>query len=168
MENENIQNNIIDDVVDSNLNDASQQLSLDERLIKMRQDWTNEVEALNADMKSLPTLDNLLNRVYVKRQNAVDMYYATISVLQKQTREYKKQYADLYNKLKMGTNGIRYTNEQSINMQIEAQLSDVLAVINELKTFTDFMLETVKTIDGIQYAISHKIKIYELMNGLKF
>lgn len=168
MENENTQNNSIIDDVDSNENDTSQQLSLVERLIKMRQEWTNEVETLNADMKSLPTLDNLLNKVFVKRQNAVDMYYATMGVLQKQTRCYKKQYADLYNKLKMGTNGIRYTNEQSINMQIEAQLSDALGVINELKIFTDFMLDTIKTIDGIQYAISHKIKIYELVNGLKY
>ena len=165
MENENVQNNNIIDAVDTG---TAPQLSLEEKLIKMRQDWTQEVEKLSADLKSLPTLDNMLNNVFVKRQNAVDMYYATIGVYQKQLREYKKQYAELYNKLKLGTNGIRYTTEQSINMQIEAQLSDVLEIINELRTFTDFMLETIKTIDGIQYAITSKIKVHELINGLKY
>jgi hypothetical protein len=142
--------------------------TFEEKLIRLRTEWSNEVENLNAELKDLASLDSLLNVVYTKRQTAVDVYYATISVLNKQMREYKKQYANIYNNLKLGQNGIRYTNEQSINVQCEAQLSDQLAIINELKTFTDFMWETVKSIDGIQYAISNKIKIYELMHSVKF
>ena len=99
---------------------------------------------------------------------AVDLYYATMGVLNKQLRAYKQQYANIYNTLKLGGNNIRYTNESAINTQIEAQLIEQKAVIDELKLFTDFMWETVKSIDGIQFAVSNKIKIHEILNGLKF
>ena len=113
-------------------------------------------------------MDKLLNVVYTKRQKAVDLYYATMGVLNKQLRAYKQQYANIYNTLKLGGNNIRYTNESAINTQIEAQLIEQKAVIDELKLFTDFMWETVKSIDGIQFAVSNKIKIHEILNGLKF
>ena len=86
-------------------------------------------------------------------------------VMHKQLRLYK-QHAGLYNSYKSGQqNGLRYGSDTAIATQIEAQLNDYKEVIDQLKDFTDFMWETIKSIDGIQYAIGHKIKVYELMNG---
>lgn len=144
------------------------QVSLEDKLIEMRQEWTKKVETLNADMKNPATLDHLLNVVYTERQNAVDLYYATKNTFDKQLRGYKQQYAAIYNSFKMGANGIRYTNETAIQTQCEAQLTDLREIIEQLKNFIDFMWETIKSIDGLQYAISSKIKIYEILNGLKF
>ena len=151
--------------------DASKQTqpTMSDKLIALRQEWTQEVETLNDNMKNLAEVDHMMNIIYTKRQKAVDLYYGTLGVMNKQLRNYKKQYAALFNSYKTGQqNGIRYGSDTSINTQIEAQLIDLKEIIDELRNFTDFMWETVKTIDGIQYAINSKIKIYELMNGLKF
>ena len=149
--------------------DSSQQQTMTDKLIALRQEWTQEVETLNDSMKNLAEVDHMMNIIYTKRQKAVDLYYGTLGVMNKQLRNYKQQYAALFNSFKTGQqNGIRYSSDSAINTQIEAQLIDLKEIIDELRNFTDFMWETVKSIDGIQYAINSKIKIYELMNGLKF
>ena len=166
MEQENTQN-IQQNNQQTNQQQSQQQMSLEDKLIEMRQEWTKKIEELNADMKNLASLDHLLNIVFTERQRAVDLYYATKSTLDKQLLIYKQKYATIYNNMKRGTNGIRYTNESAIQTQCEAQLTDLRAVIDELKNFIDFMWETVVSINGLQFAISSKIKIYEIMNGLK-
>ena len=166
MEQENTQN-IQQNNQQTNQQQPQQQMSLEDKLIEMRQEWTKKVEELNADMKNLASLDHLLNIVFTERQRAVDLYYATKSTLDKQLLIYKQKYATIYNNMKLGTNEIRYTNESAIQTQCEAQLTDLRAVIDELKNFIDFMWETVVSINGLQFAISSKIKIYEIMNGLK-
>lgn len=151
-----------------NTQQQNQPLTLAEKLTSLRQSWSQEVESLNNDMVKLPTLDKLLNVVYTKRQQAVELYTSTLTVLNKQVRLYKQKYAEVYNNFKLGTNGIRYSNESSIQTQCEASLISEKEIIDELKTFTDYMWETVKTIDSLMYGIQHKMKIYEIQNGLKF
>ena len=140
----------------------------EDKAMKLRQYWTEEVQKLNTYLKDIPSIDHLINIVYTKRQEVVDNYYASLSVYNKQLRIYKQNYAQLYNNIKSGSNGIRYTSDQSIEKQIDAHLIAQREVLDELKTLTEFLWETVKTIDGIQYAVGHKIKIHEIMNGIKF
>ena len=86
------------EIEDENINAAaSQPLTMADKLAALRQEWTSEIESLNEQLKSLPTVDKLLNVVYTKRQKAVDLYYATMGVLNKQLRAYKQQYANIYN-----------------------------------------------------------------------
>ena len=167
MEQDNTQN-IQQNNQQTNQQQSQQHMSLEDKLIEMRQEWTKKIEELNADMKNLTSLDHLLLVVFTERQRAVDLYYATKSTLDKQLLIYKQKYATIYNNMKLGTNGIIYTNESAIQTQCEAQLTDLRAVIDELKNFIDFMWETIVSINGLQFAISSKIKIYEIMNGLKF
>jgi hypothetical protein len=141
--------------------------TLSDRLIKLREVWTKEVADLNNEMKSPATMDNLINVIYSKRQDAVNLYFGTMSALNKQLRIYKSNYAGLYNQLKQGSNGIRYTNEASLQIQCEAQLTEQKEVIDELKNFTEFVWETVKSIDGMHYGILNKLKIYDIVNGIK-
>lgn len=149
--------------------EEQQPKTMTDKLIALRQEWTKEVEDMNDNMKNLAQVDHLMNVIYTKRQKAVDLYYGTLGVFNKQVRQYKQQYAVLFNNFKTGQqNGIRYSSDSSIDRQIEAQLIERKEIIDELKNFTDFMWETIKTIDGVQYAINSKIKIYELMNGVKF
>lgn len=157
------------DVQDASDDTQQQPQTMTDKLIALRQEWTQEVESLNEGLKNLAEVDHTLNIIYTKRQKAVDLYYGTLGVLHKQMRNYKQQYANLYNTIKSGQyNGMRYGSDTAINTQIDAQLIELKEVIDELKDFTDFMWETVKSMDGIQYAINSKIKVYELMNGLKF
>lgn len=140
----------------------------EDKATKLRNYWTEEVQKLNEYLKNLPSVDHLINIVYTKRQEAVDNYYATMSVYNKQYRIYKQNYAQIYNNIKAGSNGIRYTSDQAIDKQIDAQLIAQREVLDELNVLMSFLWETVKSIDGIQYAIGNKIKIHEMMNGLKF
>lgn len=158
------------EAIDNNIQIVSKQQnqSLDEKLTDLQDKWTDNIKALNEQMKNLTSIDGLLNEVYSKRQDAVDLYYGTYKILSKQTREYRANAAQIYNALKTGSNNIRYTNDNAINMQIEAQLSDKKDIIDTLTSFTNYMKDTIQTIDNIIYGINSKIKIYEMIHGMKF
>ena len=156
-------------MMEENNNEQQPTGKISDKLVALRMEWTSEIEALNEELRTLPKLNDLLNTIYIKRQKAVDLYYGMMSVMQKQNREYRLQYADLYNKLKTGQqNGLRYTNDSAISVQIDAQLIAKKEIIDELKTFTDFMWETIKSIDNLIYGVNTKVKIYEMMHGVKF
>lgn len=139
--------------------------SLEDKLIQLREEWENEIATMNEEMKTLPKLNDLINVIYTKRQKLVDLYYGTMGVLKKQVRLYTVKQAELYNQLKMNAQ-IRYT-ETALATQIEAQLMPQKEVIENLKTFTEFVYETMRTLDNMIYGINQKIKIHELINGLK-
>ena len=146
----------------------SQPATMSEKLIALRQQWTAEIEEMNQGLKDIVSTEHLLNHIYTKRQKAVDLYYGTYGVYNTQLRLYKSQYAQIYNNLKAGQNNIRYTNETSINIQIESQLSQQKEIVDDLKNFCDFVWETVKTIDNLIFGIRQKVEIAKIQNGLKF
>ena len=146
----------------------SDNTNLDETLIKLQDKWTETIKELNEKMKNINSIDELLNYIYTKRQEAIDLYYGIIKIQSGRTRDYKIKAATIYNNLKMGQNGLRYTNESSINIQIESRLSVEKECIDLLVNFTNYMKDTIQTIDNMIYGINQKIKIYEMLNGLKF
>ena len=68
-----------------------QQPSLTDELAKLQDKWTSIIKELNDQMKNLPSIDQLMNEVYYKRQEALDLYFGTNRVLAERTRDYKKQ-----------------------------------------------------------------------------
>ena len=152
--------------MDNNQNTTNK--SLDEQLTKLQDKWNDNIKLLNNNMKTLVSVNDLLNDVYSYRQEAIDLYYGTLKVLSVRTRDYKVKAANIYNGLKSGQNGLRYTNETSLNIQIEAKLTAEKEVIDLLTNFTNYMKETIQTIDNIIYGINNKIKIHEILNGMKF
>ena len=58
----------------------SQPATMSEKLIALRQQWTAEVEEMNRGLKDIVSTEHLLNRIYTKRQKAVDLYYGTYGV----------------------------------------------------------------------------------------
>ena len=152
----------------NNQTSVSSNQSLEASLSNLQDKWTETVRQLNEQMKTMPGLDTMMNEVYMRRQDAIDLYYGTMKIQSARTRDYKVKASNIYNALKSGQNGLRYTNEAAITMQIEAKLSAEKECIDLLTNFTNFMKETVQTIDNIIYGINPKIKIYEMINGLKF
>jgi hypothetical protein len=152
------------------LNDAEQQQpqTLEDKFTAMRQEWMNIIEELSNGMKNPPAIDSLLNVVYTKRQKAVELHGGTNAIYGKQLRAYKQKYAAMYNEYKTGEKGIRYTSDSSIQIQIEAALAQDRAVIEQLREFLDYMMETIKTIDNLIYGINTKVTIYKIMNKLDF
>lgn len=163
-----MEDNIKDNVEVKNEENNSENISLEDKLSAFQDKWTDTIKNLNGQMKTLPSLADMMNEVYMKRQDALDIYYGTMKILSARTRDYKAKAAVIYNAIKSGQNGLRYTNESAINIQIEARLSAEKEVIDLLTNFTNFMKETVQTIDNIIFGIKDKIKIYEMINGLKF
>lgn len=154
---------------DSQIDDSQNQVQLDDTLAAQRETWTNEIAELNEKMKTVPKLDELLNSVYIKRQKAVDFYYAMNGIIIKNTKEYKKLYNDMFNTIKVnGFNGIRFSSDQAITRQIECELQDRKEIIDLLMNHNNFIKETIQTIDNIIYGINQKVKITELINGIKF
>ena len=141
--------------------------TLKDRLETIQESWTSKVASLNEKMKNLPGLDELLNVVYAERQNLVEYYSGIMVTMSTLSRNYTKAYAEYYNKLKLGENGIKYTNEAALNTQIEAQLIDHKEPIQLLNIHIEFLRDTLKNIDGLIYGINNKIRVYELMNGIK-
>lgn len=152
----------------NNQTSVSSNQSLEASLSNLQDKWTETVRQLNEQMKTMPGLDTMMNEVYMRRQDAIDLYYGTMKIQSARTRDYKVKASNIYNALKSGQNGLRYTNEAAITMQIEAKLQAEKECIDLLTNFTNFMKETVQTIDNIIYGINPKIKIYEMINGLKF
>lgn len=144
-----------------------QEQTLQERLETIQSNWSEKVKELNSKMKTLPDLDSLLNVVYSERQNLVEYYTNMMVTMSKLSRNYTKSYAEYYNSLKMGEKGIKYTNESALNTQIEAYLIDYKEPIQLLNIHIEFLKDTLKNIDGIIFGINNKIKVYELMNGIK-
>lgn len=143
-------------------------LSLNDELAKLQDKWTSNIKDLNDKMKNLPSIDQLMNEIYYKRQEALDLYFGTNRVLSERTRDYKTKAAQIYMALKTGQANLRFTNEQAITLQIEAKLVAEKEILDVMNNFVKFMEETVKTIDNIIFGINQKIKVHEIMHGLKY
>lgn len=141
--------------------------TIHDKLQDLQNEWSDKVRGLNEKMKDLAGIDSLLNVVYSERQNIVEYYSNLMVTMSKLTRDYTRKYAEYYNKLKLGEKGIKYTNESALNTQIEAQLTEDKEPIQLLNAHIEFVKDTIKNIDGIIFGINNKIKVYELMNGIK-
>lgn len=143
------------------------QQSFEETLATYQDQWVKDIEYMNEQMRDLPKLVDLMTYVHTKRQKAVELRTVMTSrILLPRTKQYTASYAQMYNNIKSGANGLRYTSDNAINIQIEAQLGDQKYYIDLLKEFIDFMEETIKTIDNIIFGITSRIKSYELLNGI--
>ena len=117
-------------------------------------------------MKNFADLPDLQNVIYSRRQDALDYYFGLLSKISYLSREYKFKYSQKYNYYKVQSQ-IRYSTEAAINAQIDADLKDDKYQIELLDQHAKYMLETIKTIDSIIYAINNRIRIEELINQVK-
>lgn len=143
--------------------------TLEGKLKQIQDKWTNEITELNNMMKTLPRLDELLNIIYTRRQEAVDHYHGMNSVIIKQTKDYKQKFSMICMNARInGVNGLRLSNDSAIQKHVEGVLLDEKAAIEQLGNHNTFIKETVQTIDNMIYGINQKIKLAEILNGLKF
>jgi hypothetical protein len=146
-----------------------QSTGLEDQLKKLQDKWTTEIADLNAMMKGIHKLDELLNIIYTKRQEAVDYYHGINTVIIKQTKDYKSEFNNIVNRVRMGgQNGVRIQNENALNKIAENELIDKKMSIELLANHNNFIKETIQTIDNMIYGINQKVKIAEMMNGIKF
>lgn len=143
--------------------------TLEDKLKQYQDKWTNEITELNNMMKTLPRLDDLLNIVYTKRQEAVDYYHSMNSIILKQTKDYKLEFNTICTNIRVsGLNGIRMQNDTAITKHVEGVLIEKKLAIELLANHNTYIKETIQTIDNMIYGINQKIKLAEILNGLKF
>ena len=156
---------------DAEPNNTAQQkpLTLVDKLAGDRQKWTQEVTELNDMMKTLPKVNELLNVIYTKRQECVDYHTGMEDVIIVQKSQFKQQYNNMFNNIKInGFNGIRYNTDTNIIKCIEGELAESKKIIDMLENHNNYIKETIATLDNLIYGINQKIKLAEILNGLKF
>ena len=140
--------------------------TLEDYILTHQQQWSAIIADLNGKMKHFADLADLQNVIYSRRQDALDYYFGMLSKISSLSRDYKFKYSQKYNYYKTQAQ-IRYSSEAAINAQIDSDLKDDKYQIELLDQHTKYMLETIKTIDSIIYAINNRIRIEELINQVK-
>ena len=138
----------------------------EDKIGAIQEAWVEKIKDLNSKMKSLTTINDLLNVIYSERQNACDYCFGFMNMLSKLNKIYKTEYAKKYTYYKTQSQ-LRFTTESAISNQIEGDLYDTKEKIDLVESNIKFFQETVKTIDGMIYGVNSKIRIYELVNGIK-
>lgn len=128
--------------------------------------WSDIVTEMNSKMKKFADIPDLQNVVYSKRQDALDYYFVLLSKISNLVKDYKVKYAARYNYYKTGVQ-IRYSSDTAINAQIDADLVQDKYNIELLDSHAKYMQETIKTIDSIIYGINNRIRVEELITGVK-
>lgn len=135
-----------------------------------REYWMQWIDQMSKSLKSIDSVINLQSEVYIKRQEAVENYHSLAATVAKWSKKYKEDSARLYKEIRLmktaqGASTFMFTNETAIREQIDAQLSDDKYLIMILESHLGYLDNTIKTIDGIIYAINNRIKIEEIKIG---
>ena len=133
---------------------------IEEKFSERRDYWMTWITDMNESLRKMDTIVNLQSIIYVKRQEAVENYHALASSLAKRTKVYKENSARLYKEIRLmktaqGSATFMFSTEASIREQIDAQLSDDKYLIDIIESHLGYLDNTIKTIDGIIYAIAN-------------
>ena len=143
---------------------------IENKFSERRDYWMQWIDQMSKSLKSIDSVINLQSEVYIKRQEAVENYHSLAATVAKWSKKYKEDSARLYKEIRLmktaqGASTFMFTNESAIHEQIDAQLSDDKYLIVILESHLGYLDNTIKTIDGIIYAINNRIKIEEIKIG---
>lgn len=137
--------------------------SLEEFVAQKQKEWNDIIKNLNDKFKTIPELQKMMNEIYTVRQNCQDVYRSMLTKCAKLSKEYKKEYARLYNE-HLVSSQIRYKSEAAINAQIAAQMADFKYTMDIMESYTNYLAETMKTIDNIIYGINNRLRLEEFIH----
>ena len=124
----------------------------------------NKLMELNELFQDLPGLDELSNKIHAQRAVISDYYFKMRSWHAQNLVNYRYKLADAYNRVKSGDfNGLKYTADTQINLQAESMLWLDKKQIDIMDTHLKYMSDMLKSVDNMIYAITTKIKIYEML-----
>lgn len=136
--------------------------NLEEFIANKQAEWGDKIKKLNEKFKTIPSLSELTTEIYTTRQDLQEYHKSMLMKCASLNREYKKKYAELYNSYKT-TSQIKYNSDQAINAQIAAQLADFNYTMELMNHHTNYIDETIKTIDNLIYGIKNRIDIEQLL-----
>jgi hypothetical protein len=143
---------------------------VEKKFDERRNYWFTWIQDMNESLRKVETIVNLQATIFTKRQEALENYHSLSSTLAKRVKMYKEKSAALYKEIRLmktaqGATTFMFTNEGAIREQIEATLSDEKYLIDIMESHLNYLDNTIKTIDGIIYSISNRIKLEEIKIG---
>ena len=143
---------------------------VEQKFDERRNYWFTWIQDMNESLRKTETIVNLQATIFTKRQEALENYHSLSSTLAKRVKIYKEKSANLYKEIRLmktaqGASTFMFTNEGAIREQIDATLSDEKYLIDIMESHLNYLDNTIKTIDGIIFAISNRIKLEEIKLG---
>ena len=143
---------------------------VEQKFDERRNYWFTWIQDMNESLRKTDTIVNLQAIVFTKRQEALENYHSLSATLAKRVKVYKEKSANLYKEIRLmktaqGASTFMFTNEGAIREQIDASLSDEKYLIDIMESHLNYLDNTIKTIDGIIFAISNRIKLEEIKLG---
>lgn len=139
-----------------------QEQSLEQFILSRQQQWSDKIKDINKKFKTILELQDVLCDIYSLRQDIEDYRKQVLVKCAALSRDYKKRYAELYNAYKTNSQ-IKYNSDAAINSQIAAQLADITYTMDLMNHHSDFLSESIKTIDSLIFGIKHRIDIENLL-----
>jgi molybdopterin converting factor small subunit len=147
----------------------NQQKTLEE-LFKERREywmsWTDRFASMLNDIQNIPTLQS---EIYARRQEAVENRYSLSAAIATKTKEFNVKQSSLYSKLRLmkipNTPNYMYSSDSAIRQQIDGELAEDKYVIQVIDNHVQFLDETIKTIDEINFSIQNRIRVQEIIIG---
>lgn len=143
---------------------------VEQKFDERRNYWFTWIQDMNESLRKTETIVNLQATIFTKRQEALENYHSLSATLAKRAKIYKEKSANLYKEIRLmktaqGASTFMFTNEGAIREQIDATLSDEKYLIDIMESHLSYLDNTIKTIDGIIFAISNRIKLEEIKLG---
>ena len=144
--------------------------SISAKLTERRDYWMNKINEMSGYLEKIDSVVTLESQIYPLRQEAVENFHNLSASLAKITKEYKEKTATLYKDIRMqkvapGSTSYMFPTESAIKEQVESTYSFDKWLIDVMSNHVDYLDNTIKTIDGIIYGISNRIKLEELKLG---
>jgi len=141
-----------------------EQVSLEDKFAKERLEWSGKISEMSKKLKDIMKLADLQVDVYTERQRAVEYYHYLISILKGLGRSYAKQYSQRYD-FHSYQSDKRFANEKSKELQILADISEIVRKREVVENHCKFVDNTIKTIDNLIYGIKYRVDIEQIARG---
>lgn len=128
-----------------------------------REEWTEKVGEMTERLRDIYKLGDLLTDLYSQRQIALEYAHtlmAHLSKVNKIFRDKKVERYDFYTR----NYDIRLDKDPK-NDRIIADLADIVERKELLQNHLDYIRETIRTIDGICYAVKHRMELEQYKRG---
>ena len=134
-----------------------------------REYWTRWTQAMNEKVKDLQGIVDLQGEIYSRRQEAVDDYHSLAATLAKQNKDYKEKHSKVYLNVRSAkfpnSTTFLYPTDTAVRQEVDSQLSEEKYIIDIIDNHLDYLDQTIKTIDNLNFSISNRIKLEELKSG---
>jgi hypothetical protein len=149
---------------DLSLKKTDEPNSLSKRFQKERTDWSVKINDMNKKLNNMETVQTLLLEIYTERQRAVEFYHYLISLLIDINKKYRKEYMLRYEYYTYQSQQ-RFPNENLKTQKILTDIEEIVEKKDLLEVHSKFIENTIKSIDGLIWAITRRIEIEQISRG---